>query len=126
MRRISSLAELRESIMEMELKQTVKEQLLREQFVETYESLRFVNLLKSSLKNSVSSPEEVTDIAGMALGMVTGYISKKIFIGTSGNPFRKLIGSIVQLGVMSFVAKHPSGLKSLGEYLFSQILHKRE
>jgi len=126
MRAISSSEELRRSIQELELKQAVKEQLLREQFIETYESLRFVNLLKSSLKNSVSSSSEVSDIAGMALGMVTGYISKKIFIGTSGNPFRRLIGSIVQLGVMSFVSKHPSGLKSLGEYLFSQILHKRE
>lgn len=126
MRTITSSEELRRSIQELELERAVKEQLLREQFMDTYESLRFINLLKSSLKKSIGSPADVTDIAGMALGMASGYISKKIFIGTSGNPLRKFIGSILQLGVMSFVAKHPSGLKSLGEFLFNQISHKRE
>lgn len=126
MRAITSSEELRRSIQELELERAVKEQLLREQFMDTYESLRFINFLKSSLKQSISSSSEVTDIAGMALGMASGYISKKLFIGTSGNVFRKLFGSLVQLGVMSFVAKHPSGLKSLGEYLFHQILRKRE
>lgn len=126
MRAITSSEELRRTIQELELERAVKEQLLREQFMDTYESLRFINFLKSSLKQSISSSSEVTDIAGMALGMASGYISKKLFIGTSGNVFRKLFGSLVQLGVMSFVAKHPSGLKSLGEYLFHQILRKRE
>ena len=126
MRTITSSEELRRSIQELELERAVKEQLLREQFMDTYESLRFINLLKSSLKKSIGSSAEVTDIAGMALGMASGYISKKIFIGTSGNPFRKLMGSVLQLGVMSYVSKHPYGLKSRGEFLFNQILRKRE
>ena len=126
MRTITSSEELRRSIQELELERAVKEQLLREQFMDTYESLRFINLLKSSLKKSIGSSAEVADIAGMALGMASGYISKKIFIGTSGNPFRKLMGSVLQLGVMSYVSKHPSGLKSLGEFLYNQILRKRE
>jgi hypothetical protein len=68
----------------------------------------------------------MTDIVGTALGLASGYISKKIFIGTSGNAFRKLIGSVLQLGVISFVSQNSSGIKALGRYMFQQILRKRE
>jgi hypothetical protein len=126
MRNIESVEELEKSIQLLEMEQAISGQLLKEQFIYTYDSLRLVNLLKNSLRQTISSPTIVTDIVGTALGLVTGYISKKIFIGTSGNAFRKLLGSILQLGVMSFVSQHPSGIKSFGRYMFQQILRKRE
>ncbi|MDD2281511.1 MAG: hypothetical protein PHV09_08825 [Bacteroidales bacterium] len=126
MRNIASVEELEKSIQLLEMEQAIKGQLLKEQFLYTYDRLRLVNLLKNSLRETISSPTIVTDIAGTALGMATGYISKKIFIGTSGNAFRKLLGSVLQLGVMSFVSQHPAGIKSFSKYMFQQILRKRE
>jgi hypothetical protein len=126
MRTITSVEDLKKSIQLLEMEQAIKGELLKEQFLYTYDSLQLINLLKNSLRKTISSPSILTDIVGTAMGLATGYISKKIFIGTSGNAFRRLLGSILQLGVMSFVSQHPSGMKSFGRYLFQQILRKRE
>lgn len=126
MRNIISVEELEKSIQLLEMEQAIKGQLLKEQFLYTYESFRLINLLKNSLRQTISSPTVMTDIVGTALGLASGYISKKIFIGTSGNAFRKLIGSVLQLGVISFVSQNSSGIKALGRYMFQQILRKRE
>lgn len=126
MKNITSVEELEKSIQLLEMEQAIKGQLLKEQFLYTYESFRLINLLKNSLRQTISSPTSMTDIVGTALGLASGYISKKIFIGTSGNAFRKLIGSALQLGVISFVSQHSSGIKALGRYMFQQILRKRE
>jgi len=126
MKNITSVEELEKSIQLLEMEQAIKGQLLKEQFLYTYESFRLINLLKNSLRQTISSPTVMTDIVGTALGLASGYISKKIFIGTSGNAFRKLIGSVLQLGVISFVSQNSSGIKALGRYMFQQILRKRE
>ena len=126
MRNITSVEELEKSIQLLEMEQAIKGQLLKEQFLYTYDRFRLINLLKNSLRQTISSPTVMTDIVGTALGLASGYISKKIFIGTSGNAFRKLIGSVLQLGVISFVSQNSSGIKALGRYMFQQILRKRE
>ena len=126
MKNITSVEELEKSIQLLEMEQAIKGQLLKEQFLYTYESFRLINLLKNSLRQTISSPTVMTDIVGTALGLASGYLSKKIFIGTSGNAFRKLIGSVLQLGVISFVSQNSSGIKALGRYMFQQILRKRE
>ena len=126
MRNITSVAELENQIQLLEMEQEVKGELLKEQFLYTYDSFRLVNILKNSLRQTVASPNIINDIIGMAIGLGTGYVSKKIFIGTSGNILRKLLGSIIQLGVTSVVSKHPSGVQSFGKNLLTFILRKRE
>ena len=126
MRNITSVETLEKAIRILEFEQSIKGELVKEQLMETYESLRIINLLKSSLKQTISSTSDVNDIAGMALGLISGYISKKVFVGTSENPFRRLFGSVLQVGVMGFISKHPERLKSLISFLINQMLHKRE
>jgi hypothetical protein len=58
--------------------------------------------------------------------LATGYLSKKIIIGTSANIFRKLIGSVLQLGVTSAVSQHPDTIKSLGHFILKKIFDKKE
>lgn len=126
MREITTVEELQYSIRKLELKQAVQSELLKEDFFYTYDRFRLINLLKSALKQKIGSQSEVTDVIGMAIGLATGYLTKRIFVGTSGNPFRKLLGSVLQLGVMSFVSRHSSGAKSIINFLFNQIIGKRE
>jgi hypothetical protein len=126
MREITTVEELQYSIRKLELKQAVQSELLKEDFFYTYDRFRLINLLKSALKQKIGSQSEVTDVIGMAIGLATGYLTKRIFVGTSGNPLRKLLGSVLQLGVMSFVSRHSSGAKSIINFLFNQIIGKRE
>jgi hypothetical protein len=126
MKNITSTAELKNTIQLLEVERVVNEQLLKEQFHITYESLKPVNLLKGTLKDISASPYLIDNILGTAMGLASGYLTKKIIVNTSGNMFRKLIGSVLQLGVTNVVAKHPDAIKSFGQFIFQHIFSKKE
>lgn len=123
---ISSAEELKESIRKLELEQAIKGELLKEQLLTTYDSFSVIGLIRNSLKKTATSPDLINDVLGTALGLATGFVSKKIFIGSSGNIIRKLAGSALQLGVISFVSKHSGEVKSLGHFLIKQFFSKRK
>ena len=119
-------AELKNEIQLLEVQQALEGELLIEQFYRTYESLKPVNLLKRSLSEVGSSPYLTDNIIGTAIGLATGYISKKIVVGGSGNLFRKLLGIMMQLGVTNSVAQHPGTIRLIGQFIYQQFLHKKE
>ena len=126
MQEITSTAALQDAIQLLESEQAVKRQLLKEQFYITFESLKPLSLLKSAVKDLSSSPYLLDNISGTAIGVASGYLSKKIFIGTSGNLIRKLLGSILQFGVTNIVAQHSDTIKSIGQAIFQHFLSKKE
>lgn len=126
MQKIINSKELKEAIQVLEFEQIVKLQLLKEQFHLTYESLKPINLIKKTIKDAVTAPNIMENVLGAAIGIASGYLSKKIFIGTSGNLFRKLFGSVLQFGVTSVVTKNPEAIKTVGQYIFQSIFKKRE
>lgn len=124
MQNITSIAGLKNAIQLLEAEQAYNGQLLKEQLYFTRESFKPVNLLRGALKDITSSPSFSDNIIGTTIGLAGGYLSKKIFIGTSDNIFRKLFGSILQLGVTKVVAQNPEAIKSFGQYIFQHIFHK--
>ncbi len=125
MQNITSIAELKNAIQLLEVEQADKGQLLKEQFFLTYESLKPVNLLRSTVNDIASSPYLIDNILGAAIGLVSGFLSKKIFIGASGNKIRKLIGHVLQLGVTNFVALHPGAIKTIGWSVIQHLARKK-
>lgn len=123
---LTSAEELKNAIQLLEAEQADKGQLLKEQFLLTYDSLRPVNLLKSALNDIESSPYLLDNILSTGLGLATGYLSKKVIIGSSVNKFRKLIGSVLQFGIINFVARHHDAIKSFGRFFFQNIHRKKE
>jgi hypothetical protein len=126
MQTISSIAGLKESIQLLEAEQSIKGQILKDQLFITYESLKPGNLLKYTLKEITSSPNMIDNLAGTAMGLLGGYLSKKIIVGASGNVIRKLIGSLLQFGVTNVVAQNSEAIKSLGRSLFQHFIHRSE
>ena len=126
MQNITSLDELKNAIQLLEAEQAIKRQLLKEQLIITYESLKPINILRRTLKEITLSKDVRDNILGAASGIASGYLSKKIFIGTSGNIFRKLIGSVLQLGVSSVVSRHPDFIKTLGHSILQYLLRIKE
>ena len=119
--------ELKNSIQRLEVQLAYEEHLLKEQFNFTYEHFKPVNLLKSTIQEIAASPYLVDNILSTAVGLATGYLSKKIVIGTSGNIFRKILGLLMQLGVTNTVTQHPDTIKSIGQYIYQHFLrNKRE
>jgi hypothetical protein len=126
MRNSTSYSRLQDSIQLLEEEQFIKRQLLKEQLTISYESLKPLNLLKGAIRDMSSSPDLGNNVLGSVLGMASGFLSKKLFIGTSGNLIRKLLGSFVQLGVTNIVARHPEAIKNFGQYIIEHFLSGKE
>lgn len=125
MQNISNSFQLKEAIKLLEFEQEIKGQVLKEQFRLTYESLKPANLFLSALNDISTSPNVLDNVIGTAAGLVSGFVSKKVFIGTSGNLIRKLLGSFLQLGVTNLVANHPGTVKTFGQFIMSKFFHSK-
>jgi len=125
MEKITSTDALKTAIQLLEYEQTIKADLLKEQLRAAFERLKPINLIKNTLYEVASSSHLVDSIIGTAVGLASGYVSKKIVIGSSGNLLRKLFGSVMQLGVTNVVTTHPDSIKSLGQYIFHHFLQKK-
>ena len=126
MENITSAIELKNAIQRLEVEQNIDGQLLKEQFYLTYESLKPINLLRHTIYEISTSPHLIDSILGTAVGLTSGYLSRKIvMIGASGNLVRKLFGSVLQLGVTNVVSQYPEKIKSFGQFIIQHILHKK-
>ena len=112
MQTITSSRELKNAIQLLEADHAVKQQILKEQFYITYESLKPVNLLRRTIHDISTSPDILDNLIGSSMGIASGYLSKKIFVGSSGNIFRKLLGIFVQYGISNAVKRNSEGIRS--------------
>ena len=126
MKNITCAAELKLAIIEKQFEQEVQGELLKEEFLNAVDSLKPVNIIKSTLSEITSSPYLIENMLGAAVGLIGGFVSKKIAIGTSHNIFRKLMGVALQFGVTNLVAQHPEAIKNAGSLIFRNIFHKKD
>jgi hypothetical protein len=125
MQNITSTVGLKNAIQSLEADQAVKEELLKKQFYVIYESLRPVNLIKHTIQDISSSPFLIDNIISTGLGIASGFLTNKIFVGRSGSIIRNLLGTVLQFGVTNVVAQHPAAVKSIGELIMQFIRRKR-
>jgi hypothetical protein len=126
MQTITSRATLKDAILLLEAEKAISGQILKDQFHVTYKSYKPVNLIRSTIKDITSAPNLVDNLLGLTTGLATGYVSKKLIIGSSGNIIRKLIGSLLQLGVTTLVARNPDAIRSVGHYIHHYINRSKE
>jgi hypothetical protein len=112
MQKITTVEELRESILVLEMKQKEERTRLKEQFDVTFDGLKPLNILKKSIKDIMETPNLTDNIVGTAVGLATGLITKTIVIGASRNPIKKVLGLLMEVGVSNAVSKHPEIIKT--------------
>jgi hypothetical protein len=122
---ITSTAGLKNAIQLLEAEQATALQLLKEQLAITYHSFKPVNFLAGAFNRMTSSPNLIENILGTSVGLATGYLSKKIVVGASVNIFRKLFGSVLQLGVTNLITRHPDAFKTFGRFVLRYFLHRK-
>lgn len=125
MKEINSLAQLREEIAELELKQVVAHRELKLQLKITYESLRPANLIKHTLKELTAAPEVKVDFLNSILGIASGFVSKKLIIGNSHNPVKQALGTLLQVGVTNLVIKNGQQIKSVAVRILTAFFIKK-
>jgi hypothetical protein len=121
---INSGTDLRTAILKLEAKQAVEGKLLREQIHLAYESIKPVNLIKSTFKEAAASLDLKENILNTSVGLAAGYVSKIVFENVTKNPLKKLLGTALMFGITNIVAKNPDTVKSLGN-IFLKIIRSR-
>lgn len=122
--RITSVSALKSAIKVLEVEQKAKEIELKDQFYLTYESLRPVSIIRNTLKNLFSTSNE--DLSGTAVGAASGYLVKKILIGSSGSLLRKLIGTALQVGMTNFASHKSDAIKTFGLSMLKRLFRRKE
>ena len=108
----SAIDSLKESIRMLEIRQAEEGKILKEQFKITYESLKPVNLIKSSMKELVNSTEIKNSLFEAIVSVVSGYLTKKFIVRSKSNIFMKLLGVLLQFGVTNVVSKNSETIRT--------------
>jgi hypothetical protein len=125
MQSISSAAELKEAIGLLQEQQAFQGLVLKEEFYNVMESLKPVNVIKSTFTQVASSHDLIGNILSTTVGLAAGYISNKTLVGSSANLLKKLFGTIFQFGITTLIARNPEAVKSLGHTLLHRMLNKK-
>ena len=99
------------------LEQSRKEAIhaLEEQTGDLIESIQPVNLLKGALRDIVGSEEVKQRLLAMGVGIAAGHIAKFMYRGKSGSPMQEFIGSMLQVGITTYVSGKPEAVQRVGE-----------
>ncbi len=115
---INTESELRAAILQLESTQALEKKILKEQFHLTYESMKPINLIKSTFKDVAASTDIKDNLLNAGVGLGVGYITKVVFQGASHSPLRKLFGTVLEFGIANVVAKNPEAVKSVAGGVF--------
>jgi hypothetical protein len=126
MERIENDEDLQTAIFMLEARKENELRILKKQLREVSECLKPINIIKNTIKDAVSSPELQGNLIGSAIGMGTGFIAKKLIVGSSGGFIKKIIGTIVQKIVARKVSNNVGGVKSAGTSILQKIFSKPE
>jgi hypothetical protein len=91
---------------------------------EILHSLRPAALIKSTVKDMVTSKDVKGDIIDSLIGLATGFVAKKMVIRGSGNPLIKVIGRLTELTVAKKVGSNAGGIRTIGGMLLKKLFHK--
>ncbi|NEW80496.1 MAG: hypothetical protein GZ086_13960 [Gelidibacter sp.] len=124
MEKIQSLSDLEDAIKLLKFKKAEDEQLLKELFYMTYESVKPLNLIKSIFKEPIASQNMKDSLLTTSVGLGAGYLSKLLFQGFVRIPFKNFIGSALMLSVDNLIVKNPGVVSALSS-LFLKVISRK-
>jgi hypothetical protein len=124
MQKIKNTADLKSAILLLEHKKTEESALLKGQFLNLCESLKPVNIIKNAFKEVYSAPGLKTRVINAAIGIVSGFVTKKIFFGRTQNLFAKLLGFVTEMVVAGKVAKNGGNITTLGSSILKKLVER--
>jgi len=111
---------LNEAIAFLENQQKSDMYLLKEHFEFTKQELNPANIvkdkihdLKENFQSALTSPSLKGKLLKGALGIATGFLTKRFIVGPTGGIMSKLAGTALQTGVSSLLMKAPDTLENV-------------
>ncbi|MBG6111594.1 hypothetical protein H4V97_000631 [Flavobacterium sp. CG_23.5] len=106
MKKTNETDTLNETISLLEYRQAYELRILKEQFELTYDSLKPLNLIKSAFSEMTTSSELKGNLINNVIGISTGYLTKKLLVGSTHNPFKRILGTAIQFAITNLVTKN--------------------
>ena len=119
------LIKLNEFIIQIEKKWSMQLHLLKEQFHTVCQSITSSNVIKNSFRHTDTLPVVKSNLLNNAIGIGIGFLSKKVLIGSSNKPQKRLIGLIVQFAVAHIFFNQYGGIQSITKNLYNRFLNYR-
>jgi hypothetical protein len=123
MQNITTSARLKKAIALLEESQKISKQKLYDEFHDTYKKLKNVGKLSNAFKSVISLFG--TNVLNDTAGLTAGYLIKKAVVGDSKSRFRKILGSVLQIGVVRCVSQNPKMIRKAGLFLMNFIPHSK-
>lgn len=120
---IKNSEDLKAAILELEDRKEREKQRLTQNFHELTESLKPINLIKSTYHRVKETPGITGTVLKAGVGLGVGLLSKRLLLGNSPGFLRKIIGSAIQMGVTGMVAKRSDIIKSTGGQFLKKLFH---
>jgi len=105
MKKSNATENLSQKILLLEEKKAIELQSLQQQYVVLHESVKPLKLMKSALEIMTTSPDLKHNLLNTAISLSTGYISKKLLLGSTHNPLKRVLGNVFQFVVTNVVSK---------------------
>jgi len=108
-------------ILLLEQRQSEQFKNLKEQLHAVHESLKPINLIKNTVMGAIQSPDLKSGIGKATIGMVSGYLLKRIVFGSSTNLLKRFSGLAFQTLAANLVAKNSDKIKNTGINIFEMV-----
>ncbi len=123
---INTSSELKAAIKELEARQASDLRILKDEMEIVGEKLKPGNLLKTVFNDVMDLPDLKTNLLNSAIGIVTGIFAKKLMIGKTINPIKKLLGLVLETFVATKISKNADEIKSTGGSILKKIFQKKD
>lgn len=125
MQKVTSTSELKNAILHLEYKQKEQWNDLKDNIEVAFESLKPINLIRSTYKEFLSTPNMAENLISSTIGMSTGFLTKKLIVRRSGNVLRNFAGGVAQMLITSFITRHSGPIKKIGSSLIQKYLVRK-
>jgi hypothetical protein len=128
MKNISSVADLKDAISELEFNKAVHRRMLKDSFNDTVDSLKPGKIFRN-LTHAIKNPSLLSNILPAALGMSAGLVSEIVSSkiahgGTRRNRFRRILTSLALYGVATVFVKNPEISRVFGRRVLNSVFSK--
>ena len=122
---INNSDDLQAAIIELEKRKVIQESLLKDQFHETRESLKPINLIKSSFSKLTHTPEIREGVFKTVAGIGIGLLTKNMFLGQAIPLIKSLVGKSVENSVDKTIKTGADTVKAYGTAIYNNIFGKK-
>jgi hypothetical protein len=126
MQKVTSTAELKEAILQLEQQQKEQWVDLKDHIGLAFDALKPINLLRTTYREFLSTPHVAEDLIGSTIGLTTGFITKKLIVKKSRNILRNFAGGLAQMLISNFVSRNAGTIKTIGSGLIHRVFYKKK